>query len=163
MRQIGLLADTHSYLDKAIFKHFDRCDEIWHAGDFGNLALADELAAFKPLRGVYGNIDDKDVRTVYPEDLKFVCEEVAVWMTHIGGYPGKYAPRIRSAIYLNPPKIFISGHSHILKVIYDKKIGCLHLNPGAAGKQGWHKVRTLMRFAIDKTEIKNLEVIELMS
>lgn len=163
MTKIGLLSDTHSYLDKAVFKHFNTCDEIWHAGDFGNLALAEELAAFKPLRGVYGNIDDKLLRTVYPEDLKFSCEEVPVWMTHIGGYPDRYAPRIRHEIYLNPPKLFISGHSHILKAIYDKKINCLHLNPGAAGKQGWHKVRTLMRFEIDKALIKNLEVIELSS
>jgi len=161
MLKIGLLADTHSYLDKAIFKHFAACDEIWHAGDFGNIDVVDQLAAFKPLRGVYGNIDNQTIRANYPEDLRFACEEVAVWMTHIGGYPGKYAPRIRQELYQHPPKLFISGHSHILKVIYDKKINCLHLNPGAAGKQGWHKVRTLMRFAIDKTEIKNLEVIEL--
>lgn len=163
MLKIGLLSDTHGYLDKAVFKHFDVCDEIWHAGDFGNLALAEELATFKPLRGVYGNIDDQSLRMVYPEDLKFSCEDVPVWMTHIGGYPDRYAPRVRNEIYLNPPKLFISGHSHILKVIYDKKIGCLHLNPGAAGKQGWHKVRTLMRFEIDKALIRNLEVIELYS
>lgn len=162
MTKIGLLADTHSYLDDAIFKHFASCDEIWHAGDFGNILVADKLASFKPLRGVYGNIDNKDVRINYPEDLRFMCEDVDVWMTHIGGYPDKYAPRIRAAIYSNPPKLFISGHSHILKVIYDKKINCLHLNPGAAGKQGWHKVRTLMRFSIDKNSIKDLEVIELL-
>lgn len=161
MLKIGLLADTHSYLDQAIFRHFASCDEIWHAGDFGNIDVVDQLAAFKPLRGVYGNIDGQAIRASFPEDLRFTCEEVAVWMTHIGGYPGRYAPRIRQELYTHPPKLFISGHSHILKVVYDKKINCLHLNPGAAGKQGWHKVRTLMRFAIDKTEINNLEVIEL--
>lgn len=159
--KIGLLSDTHGYLDQAIFKHFASCDEIWHAGDFGTLELADELAAFKPLRGVYGNIDDSSIRAQYPENLKFTCGAVNIWMTHIGGYPGKYAPHIRQELYADPPKLFISGHSHILKVMYDKKINCLHLNPGAAGKQGWHKVRTLMRFEIAATEIKKLEVIEL--
>ncbi|GAA4788846.1 metallophosphoesterase family protein [Olivibacter ginsenosidimutans] len=160
--KIGLLADTHGYLDQSIFKHFAACDEIWHAGDFGTLELVNELSAFKPLRGVYGNIDDQHIRALYPEDLRFTCESVDVWMTHIGGYPGKYAPRIRQQLYAAPPKLFISGHSHILKVMYDKKINCLHLNPGAAGKQGWHKVRTLMRLEINGTEIKNLEVIELL-
>ena len=162
MTRIGLLSDTHSFLDNAVLKHFKDCDEIWHAGDFGTIELADQLSSFKPLRGVYGNIDGKDIRSSYPEDLKFTCEGIDVWMTHIGGYPDHYAPRVRSEIYHNPPKLFITGHSHILKVIYDKKINCLHLNPGAAGKQGWHKVRTLMRFAIDNTDIKNLEIIELI-
>ena len=161
MTRIGLLSDTHSYLDDKIFKHFDNCDEIWHAGDFGTLELADSLAAFKPLRGVYGNIDGKDVRAVYPEHNRFFCEQVDVWMTHIGGYPGKYNPKIKTEIYSNPPKIFISGHSHILKVIFDKKIGTLHLNPGAAGKQGWHKVRSLIKFCISEEKIHTLEVVEL--
>lgn len=161
MKRIGLISDTHSYLDDKVFKHFESCDEIWHAGDFGTLELADSLAAFKPLRGVYGNIDGKDVRSVYPEHNRFKCEDVDVWMTHIGGYPDRYAPNVKSEIYLNPPKIFISGHSHILKVIYDKKIGTLHLNPGAAGKQGWHKVRSLIRFCISEGNIHTLEVIEL--
>ncbi|WP_069661306.1 metallophosphoesterase family protein [Arcticibacter eurypsychrophilus] len=161
MKRIGLLSDTHGYLDDAVFKHFDECDEIWHAGDFGNIELADQLAAFKPLRGVYGNIDGKDVRISYPEDLRFKCEEVDVWMTHIGGYPGKYDNRIRTELYNKPPKLFISGHSHILKVIFDKKIGTLHLNPGAAGKQGWHKVRSLLRFSISEEKIHTLEIIEL--
>lgn len=163
MIRIGLLSDTHSFLDDAVLKHFKECDEIWHAGDFGTIELANELSSFKPLKGVYGNIDGKDIRNSYPEDLRFKCEEVDVWITHIGGYPDKYNPRLRSEIYNNPPKLFITGHSHILKVIYDKKINCLHLNPGAAGKQGWHKVRTLMRFSIDKSDIKNLEVIELLN
>ncbi|WP_395803513.1 metallophosphoesterase family protein [Daejeonella sp.] len=161
MMKIGLISDTHSYLDDAVFKHFDKCDEIWHAGDFGSLALADQLSSFKPLRGVYGNIDGSDLRTVYPENIRFKCEEMTVFMTHIGGYPGRYDARIREEIYANPPGIFISGHSHILKVIYDKKIGSLHLNPGAAGKHGWHKVRTLLRFNISDKKIHDLEVIEL--
>ncbi|GAA4102599.1 metallophosphoesterase family protein [Mucilaginibacter panaciglaebae] len=161
MVKIGLISDTHSYLDDAVFKHFERCDEIWHAGDFGNMALVDKLTAFKPLRGVYGNIDGKEIRQQYPENLRFKCEDVDVWMTHIGGYPDRYDLRIRNEIYANPPQLFISGHSHILKVIFDKKINCLHLNPGAAGKQGWQKVRTLMRFSIDGAKIQDLQVIEL--
>ena len=161
MVKIGLISDTHSYLDDSVFKHFDQCDEIWHAGDFGNIELADRLAAFKPLRGVYGNIDGNDIRTIYPEHLKFVCEEVSVWMTHIGGYPGKYNPKIKAEINQNPPGLFISGHSHILKVMFDEKIKCLHLNPGAAGKEGWHKVRTLLRFSISEKKIHTLDVVEL--
>ncbi|QTE39655.1 metallophosphoesterase family protein [Mucilaginibacter gossypii] len=161
MTRIGLISDTHSYLDDAVFKHFENCDEIWHAGDFGTLALADKLAAFKPLKGVYGNIDDKDVRIVYPEYLRFKCEDVDVWMTHIGGYPGRYSQNIKAEIYSNPPQLFITGHSHILKVMFDKKINCLHMNPGAAGKQGWHKVRTLLRFNIDGDKIQDLQIIEL--
>ena len=159
--KIGLLSDTHSFLDDAVFTHFDKCDEIWHAGDFGNLALADQLADFKPLRGVYGNIDGADLRKVYPETLRFTVEELDVFMIHIGGYPNRYTPQVRTLMLSNPPKLFISGHSHILKVIYDKKFECLHLNPGAAGKQGWHKVRTLQRFDIEEGRIKNLEIIEL--
>lgn len=159
--RIGLISDTHSFLDDAVFKHFDLCDEIWHAGDFGSLELADQLSSFKPLRGVYGNIDGSDLRSVYPENLRFNCEQMSVFMTHIGGYPGKYDARVRDEIYTNPPGIFISGHSHILKVIYDKKIGTLHLNPGAAGKYGWHKVRTLLRFSVSDVRIHDLEIIEL--
>jgi putative phosphoesterase len=161
MTRIGLISDTHSYLDDAVFKHFDGCDEIWHAGDFGNIELADQLVAFKPFKGVYGNIDGADIRQVYPEHLRFKCEGVDVWMTHIGGYPDKYSPTVRKEIYLNPPQLFISGHSHILKVVFDKKINCLHLNPGAAGKQGWQKVRTLIRFSITADKIHGLDVIEL--
>jgi putative phosphoesterase len=161
MTKIGLLSDTHSFLDDAVFKHFENCDEIWHAGDFGNIEVADKLAAFKPFKGVYGNIDGADIRLVYPENLRFNCEGMDVWMTHIGGYPDKYSPQIRKEIYANPPKLFISGHSHILKVIYDKKISCLHINPGAAGKQGWQKVRTLVRFSIDGDKIQDLQIIEL--
>lgn len=161
MKTIGLLSDTHGFLDDAVFKHFENCDEIWHAGDFGGIELADKLSAFKPLRGVYGNIDGQDIRLSYPEHLKFTCEGLIVWMTHIGGYPGKYNPKIREELYQNPPAIFISGHSHILKVMFDKKIHCLHLNPGAAGKHGWQKVRTLLRFCISEEKIYNLDAIEL--
>jgi putative phosphoesterase len=160
MKKIGLISDTHGYLDDAVFKHFEACDEIWHAGDFGP-DVADKLAAFKPLKGVYGNIDDKVIRAQFPEHLRFSCEEVDVWMTHIGGYPGKYAPNIRAEIYNKPPKIFITGHSHILKVMFDPKIQCLHINPGAAGKSGWHKVKTLIRFCISDEKIHNLEAIEM--
>jgi putative phosphoesterase len=159
--RIGLISDTHGYLDDAVFKHFDQCDEIWHAGDFGTIELADKLNSFKPLRGVYGNIDGRDIRSVYPEKNRFVCQGITVLMTHIGGYPGKYDPRIQEEIQNNPPGLFISGHSHILKVMSDKKANFLHLNPGAAGKHGWHKVRTLLRFSISEEKIYNLEVVEL--
>ena len=163
MKQVGLISDTHGYLDENVFKHFENCNEIWHAGDFGGLALAQKLESQSGLsvRGVYGNIDGKDIRLVYPEHLRFKCENVDVWMTHIGGYPGKYNPAIRQEIYTKPPQLFICGHSHILKVIYDKKINCLHLNPGAAGKQGWHKIRTMLRFCISEEKIHTLEAIEL--
>lgn len=161
MTKIGLISDTHGYLDEAVFKHFEDRDEIWHAGDFGTLELAEQLAAFKPLRGVYGNIDGPDVRQTYPEHLRFTCEQVDVWMTHIGGYPGKYHPSIKRQIYTKPPQLFITGHSHILKVIFDKAINCLHINPGAAGKQGWHKVRTLVKFCISEEKIHTLEIVEM--
>lgn len=161
MTRIGLLSDTHGYMDERILKHVDSCDEIWHAGDFGTLAVADSLAARKPLKGVYGNIDGQDIRRIYPEHLRFRCEEVDVWMTHIGGYPGRYHPAIRQALQADPPQLFICGHSHILKVMYDEKLQCLHMNPGAAGKQGWHQVRTLLRFSIDGKRIHDLEVVEL--
>ncbi|MFZ4263042.1 metallophosphoesterase family protein [Sphingobacterium sp. HJSM2_6] len=159
--KIGLISDTHSYLDKAVFSYFDGCDEIWHAGDFGSMEVIEELQNFKPLKGVFGNIDQKDIRLQFPEHLRFNCEKMDVWMTHIGGYPGKYSPLVKPEIMLNPPKLFICGHSHILKVHYDPKLGLMHLNPGAAGKQGWHTVRTLMRFDIHEDKIENLEVIEL--
>lgn len=155
------MADTHSYLDDAVFKHFEHCDEIWHAGDFGTIALAEKLAAFKPLKGVYGNIDDLSISSVYPENLIFTCEEVKVFMTHIGGYPPNYNSRVKPLMLEHRPQLFIAGHSHILKVMYDEKLQCLHMNPGAAGNQGWHKIRTIIRFAIDGSDIKNCEVIEL--
>lgn len=160
MKKIGLLSDTHGFLDDAVFKHFDECDEIWHAGDFGS-DVAERLAAFKPLKGVYGNIDGKEIRAEYPEHLRFNCEKVDVWMTHIGGYPGKYAPNIKREIYTKPPMLLITGHSHILKVMFDPKINCLHINPGAAGNSGWHKVKTLIRFCISDEKIHTLEAIEI--
>ncbi len=161
MKRIGLISDTHNYLDDAVFKHFEQCDEIWHAGDFGTAQVSDKLKAFKPLKGVYGNIDGYDIRSEFPEKVRFNCEDVAVLMTHIGGYPGHYAPTIRQELTANPPQLFIAGHSHILKVIYDDKLKCLHMNPGAAGNHGWHKVRTLIRFVIDGKDMKQCEVIEL--
>ncbi len=161
MKKIGLLSDTHSFLNKSVFTYFDKCDEIWHAGDFGSMELVDELLQFKPLKGVYGNIDSAEIRKTFPEHLRFNCEKVGVWLTHIGGYPDKYHPKVKPEIYTNPPKLFICGHSHIVKVMYDKKINCLHINPGAAGKHGWQKVSTLIRFTITEDRIEDLELIEL--
>ena len=161
MKKIGLISDTHSFLDEKVFTHFKEVDEIWHGGDFGNAAIADALKAFKPLRGVYGNIDGYDIRSEYPEELIFTCENVKVFIKHIGGYPGRYAPCVKNTIIKEKPQLFISGHSHILKIQYDAVLQCLHINPGAAGLQGWHKVKTLVRFTIDDTQIKDCEVIEL--
>ena len=161
MKKILLLSDTHSYIDEQILKFVKQADEVWHVGDIGDLKVTDTLKKIKPLRAVYGNIDDKDARAEFPLDLKFTIENITVWMTHIGGYPNKYNLRIREEIKQNPPKIFISGHSHILKVQYDKNLELLHLNPGAAGKHGFHKIRTMLRFEVDKSDIKNLEIIEL--
>lgn len=161
MTRIGLISDTHGFLDENVFKHFEYCDEIWHAGDFGNIGLANHLASFRPLKGVYGNIDGTDIRSIYPEELVFMCEEVKILMRHIGGSPPKYNPETRKQLQLHQPQLFISGHSHLLKVIYDPKIQCLHMNPGAAGKHGWHKMRTLIRFVIDGKEMKECEVVEL--
>lgn len=161
MLKIGLLSDTHGYIDPAVKKHFKGVDEIWHAGDIGNIETADFLARFKPLRAVYGNIDDHKVRRCYPESLNFEVEKVKVTMIHIGGYPGKYPQIISKILDKSVPNLFICGHSHILKVIYDDKRDLLHINPGAAGKNGFHKVRTLIRFTLDNGNIKDLEVIEL--
>ena len=161
MKTIGLLSDTHGYLDDAVFTHFADCDEIWHAGDVGTIAQADTLAAFKPLRCVYGNVDGQDVRIVHPEHQFFEVEGVNVWMTHIGGYPGRYPAKIKETLLHFKPDLFICGHSHILKVMYDQKFKLLHLNPGAAGKHGWHKVRTLLKFTISDKKIANLVVIEI--
>jgi putative phosphoesterase len=160
MKRIGLLSDTHSFVDPAIFNHFSECDEIWHAGDIGAIEVMEQLQDFKPLRGVYGNIDDHQVRLTYPETLIFNCEGVNVLMTHIAGYPGKYNPRVRSLIEEHKPKLFICGHSHILKVMPDKKLNLLHINPGAIGKHGFHKARTMLRFTINGSSINNLEIIE---
>ncbi len=161
MKRIGLLSDTHGYLDDSVFQYFADCDEIWHAGDFGTLELSDRLAAFKPLLGVYGNIDGQDIRTVHPENQFYECEGMKVWMTHIGGYPGRYPAKIKEKLQINRPDLFICGHSHILKVIPDHQFKLLHLNPGAAGKHGWHKMRTMIRFSISDKKIHNLEAIEL--
>ena len=161
MKRIGLLSDTHSHIDASILKHLKACDEIWHAGDIGDVSVLDQLKAIKPTRAVYGNIDSKTIRLECPLHQRFMCENVDVWITHIGGYPKRYSPFIRDEIQKNPPKLFISGHSHILKVMYDKDLSLLHMNPGAAGKHGFHQVRTLLRFTIDRDEIKDLEVVEL--
>lgn len=161
MKRIGLISDTHHFLDEAVFKHFESCDEIWHAGDFGTIAVADKLKAFKPLKGVYGNIDGEDIRSVYPEKLRWKCEDVEVFMTHIGGYPGRYAPGIKQELAATPTQLFICGHSHILKIIFDDKLQCLHINPGAAGNQGWHVMKTIVRLTIDGKNMKDCEVIEL--
>ncbi|CAN5272063.1 metallophosphoesterase family protein [soil metagenome] len=161
MIQIGLLSDTHHFLDDAIFDHFKNVDEIWHAGDIGTVAVADQLKEFKPFKAVYGNIDGQDVRSAYPEQLIFKCERVKVMIKHIGGYPPRYNPETKKQLMLHRPDLFIDGHSHILKIMYDDQLKCLHMNPGAAGKQGLHKVRTLIRFSIDGKEIKNCEVVEM--
>ena len=161
MKRIGILSDTHSCWDDKYLIHFAGCDEIWHAGDIGSPLIIDRLAAYCPVRAVCGNIDGRELRLLFGEVLRFKVEECNVLMTHIGGYPGKYSPVIRNILRSERPQLFIAGHSHILKVIYDKEIDCLHVNPGAAGRQGWHAVRTLVKLTIDGSEIKDLEVVEL--
>jgi putative phosphoesterase len=161
MKKILLLSDTHSHIDDAILKYVRLADEVWHAGDIGDLAVTDALKKEKPLRAVYGNIDGEEARREFPLNNRFMCEGVDVWITHIGGYPGKYKPGILKEMEENPPKLFICGHSHILKVQFDKKHNLLHMNPGAAGKYGFHQVRTMLRFEIDGDKIQRLEVIEL--
>lgn len=161
MKRILLLSDTHSYIDDRILEYAKNADEIWHAGDFGNLEVIDELKKAGTFRGVFGNIDEAKIRAEFPEINIFECEKVKVVMIHIGGYPNKYAPRVKQILKEEKPQIFISGHSHILKVMYDKELEILHLNPGAAGKHGWHKMRTMLRFEINGEKIENLEVVEL--
>lgn len=165
MTRIGLISDTHSFLDEAIFKHFDECDEIWHAGDFGdgvfNNASFDKLRMTKPIKGVFGNIDNQQIRSAFPEQLVFMCEGVKVMIRHIAGSPPRYNPETKKQLAVHQPQLLVCGHSHILKIMYDSQINCLYMNPGAAGKQGWHKVRTIIRFEIDGKDIKNCEVIEL--
>ena len=161
MKKILLLSDTHSHLDDTILKYVKLADEVWHAGDIGDLAVTDTIKKLKPLRAVYGNIDDGKARLEFPLHNRFMCEGVDVWITHIGGYPGKYNQEIRSEIRQNPPKLFICGHSHILKVQFDKELNLLHMNPGAAGKHGFHQVRTMLQFEIEGDKIQNLNVIEL--
>jgi putative phosphoesterase len=162
MTRIGLISDTHGYLDETVANHFKDCDEIWHAGDFGAIATSQLLQGkAKILRGVYGNIDGQDIRSVYPEQLVFQCEDVKVMIRHIGGSPPRYNPDTKKELLIHRPQLFVTGHSHILKVMYDQALQCLHMNPGAAGKHGWHKVRTLIRFVVDGSNMKDCEVIEL--
>ncbi|WP_421806717.1 metallophosphoesterase family protein [Flagellimonas sp.] len=161
MTKILLLSDTHGHMDETILKYAAQADEVWHAGDIGDLSVTDRLKALKPVRGVYGNIDDHVIQKEFPENNRFMCEGVDVWITHIGGYPNRYNVRVRDEIRSNPPRLFICGHSHILKVMHDKKLGLLHMNPGACGKHGFHQVRTMLRFVIDEGKISGLEVIEL--
>ena len=161
MTKILLLSDTHGHMDPTILKYAAQADEVWHAGDIGSLSVTDELEALKPVRGVHGNIDDHVIQKEFPENNRFMCEGVDVWITHIGGYPNRYNVRVRDEIRSNPPRLFICGHSHILKVMHDKKLGLLHMNPGACGKHGFHQVRTMLRFVIDGEKISDLEVVEL--
>ena len=160
MKKILLISDTHGYIDKKIVKYANNVDEIWHAGDVGDISVSDKLKKIKPLRGVYGNIDDQKIRAEFPLHNKFICEKVNVWITHIGGYPKKYNPKILEELKSNPPDLFICGHSHILKVMNDKELDLLHINPGAIGKHGLHSVRTMIQFEINGEKIENLSVIE---
>jgi len=161
MLKIGLLSDTHSYLHKGIIRFFEPCNELWHAGDWGSTSVYEELSSLKPTKGVWGNIDGFDLRKMMPQNQRFTIENVDVFMTHIGGYPGRYDKSIKETLIKNPPKLFICGHSHILKVMYDKKLNMLHINPGAAGKYGFHTVSTAVRFDINADRIENLEIIEI--
>ena len=161
MQKIGLLSDTHGYVDPRIYHHFKDCDQIWHAGDFGDESVSAELSNFKPFKGVYGNIDGTNIRLLHPQDLLFECEGMKIFITHIGGYPGNYYPEAAQKITTLKPDLFICGHSHILKVIPDKKNNLLHMNPGAAGKHGFHKIRTILRFTIEEGKVKDLDAIEL--
>jgi hypothetical protein len=161
LKKILLLSDTHSHIDESILKYVRLADEVWHAGDIGDLKVTDTIKDIKPLRAVYGNIDDDKARMEFPLHNRFMCEGIDVWITHIGGYPGKYNQAIRAEIQRNPPKLFICGHSHILKVQFDKSLNLLHMNPGACGIYGFHQVRTMLRFEIEDDKIQNLEIIEL--
>ncbi|MCF0243906.1 MAG: metallophosphoesterase family protein [Bacteroidaceae bacterium] len=161
MKTIGILSDTHSFWDDRYLKYFEPCDEIWHAGDICSVELIERLNEFRPVRAVCGNCDGGMLRRMYPEILRWKCEEVDVLMKHIGGYPGRYDPSIVRKLMTNPPKLFISGHSHILKIQYDKTLNMLHINPGAAGLQGWQVERTLVRLQIEGSEFKDCEVISL--
>lgn len=161
MKKILLLSDTHSHIDDTILKYVKQADEVWHAGDIGDIQVTDALSKLKPLKAVFGNIDNHIIQQEFPLNNRFMCEGVDVWITHIGGYPPKYNPRTKPEILNNPPKLFICGHSHILKVMWDKKLGVLHMNPGACGKHGFHQMRTMLRFVIDGTEIKDLEIVEI--
>jgi len=162
MKKIGLLSDTHGFLDEKIFEHFAGCDEIWHAGDIGNAGIIDRLESFKPLRVVFGNIDGMEVRKRSAENLHFETEGFKVWITHIGGAPPKYNPAVKKVLTASPPDLFVCGHSHILRVIRDPALaGMLYINPGAAGAEGFHHMRTVLRFELDDGKLKNMEVVEL--
>lgn len=161
MKRIGLLSDTHGYWDDRYLKYFEECDEIWHAGDIGSTEVLERLMEFRTFRGVYGNIDGQDIRKMLPEINRFRIEGADIVIKHIGGYPGKYDPKVKNLIITEAPNLLISGHSHILKVKYDRNFGLLHINPGAAGKYGFHTVRTLVRFSVDNCNFSDLEVIEL--
>ena len=160
MKKILLISDTHGYIDEKIIKYANQVDEIWHAGDIGDISVTDKLKTIKPLKAVYGNIDDQKIRSEFPLHNRFFCEKVDVWITHIGGYPKKYNPKIIDKLRSNPPDLFICGHSHILKVINDKKLNLLHINPGAIGKHGLHNVRTMIQFEISGDKIENLSIVE---
>jgi putative phosphoesterase len=161
MKRIGLLSDTHGWWDEKYLQYFEECDEIWHAGDIGSIEVAEKLSAFRPFRAVFGNCDGQDIRQIYPLINRFTVEGTEIVIKHIGGYPGNYDPSIRASLFVHPPKLFISGHSHILKVKYDKTLNMLHINPGAAGILGFQQVRTLVRFNVENGSFSNLEVIEL--
>ena len=161
MKKILLISDTHGYIDEKIIKYASKVDEIWHAGDIGNISVSDKLKKIKPLKAVYGNIDDHNIRAEFPLHNRFMCEKIDVWITHIGGYPKRYNPKILEELKSNPPDLFICGHSHILKVINDKELDLLHINPGAIGKHGLHRVRTMIQFEISGGKIENLSVIEI--
>jgi len=161
MQRILLISDTHGHLDEKLIKYIEQADEIWHAGDIGDLTVTNQIKKLKPLKAVWGNIDGQSARSEFKEDLIFNCEEVKVFITHIGGYPGKYSPAIKQLLISEKPDLFICGHSHILKVMFDKSLNLLHMNPGSCGISGFHQVKTALKFEIDKKEIKNLNVIEL--
>jgi putative phosphoesterase len=161
LMRIGLLSDTHGFLDETLFTHFEKCDELWHAGDFGLVDLLDRLRAFKPVRGVFGNIDGPEIRADLPLDLEWECEGLRVYMTHVGGYPGNYDRRAKRELERRKPGLFICGHSHITRIMRDQKLNLLHMNPGACGRVGWHLKRTALRFSVDCGKIGNVELIEL--
>lgn len=161
MKRIGVLSDTHSHLDDGVLQYLKECDEVWHAGDWGSIEVSDRLKSLKPVKGVWGNIDGRELRLTYPETAVFMCEDVKVLITHIAGYPGKYSAKVKQQIIEHKPGVVVCGHSHILKVLFDKQLNHLHINPGAAGIKGFHQVRTLIRFSIDHATPKDLQVIEL--
>lgn len=160
MRRIALLSDTHGHIDDTIYRHCGSCDELWHAGDIGSLEVLETLEQFRPVRAVFGNVDGEELRRVVPEDLDFECEGARIFITHIGGYPGRYAPRVRKILEARRPELYVCGHSHILKIERDPKLGLLHVNPGACGRQGLHRVKTLVRFELEAGKISGMEVVE---